>query len=342
MRRAVRTASQEMESFEAAAPETQRQPSDPAKAVFAGLDIGGTKTAVLVVDQLLNVVGRGAAPTVISSPPALVDAVYDVVVETLAEAGRMTGDLLAIGAGVPGMVDPRSGIVQLAVNLNLQTYPLGEALSSRFGVPVALENDVRAAALGAYRWLVDRTPVKHMAYLSIGTGISAGLVVEGTLFRGAHGMAGEIGHITFDPTGDLCACGLHGCLETISAGPAIARRWLDGSGTAEDVFAAAQRGEFAARQAIEDAAEGMARAVQLLVMSYDVEKVVLGGGVLNAGDAYLEPIHSALAAMRRQSTLAARMLPAEKVVAAPRDADVARWGAVLLALEAYENPQRRR
>lgn len=287
----------------------------------------------------MKVLGRGASPTVISSPEALVDAIYDAVVETLAGAGKSSADLLAIGAGVPGMVDPQSGIVQLAVNLNLQTYPLGEALSSRFGVPVALENDVRAASLGAYRWLVESTPAAYMAYLSIGTGISAGLVVDGSLYRGAHGMAGEIGHVTFDPNGDLCACGLHGCLETISAGPAIARRWLDGNGTAEEVFAAAQRGDIAACQIIESAAEGVARAVQLLVMSYDVEKVVLGGGVMNAGDAYLEPIHNALAAMREESALAERMLPPEKVVAAPRAADVARWGAVLLALQVYESPR---
>ena len=134
------------------------------------------------------------------------------------------------------------------------------------------------------------------------------------------------------------ACGLHGCLETISAGPSIARHWPQGDGTAEAVFAAAEQGDPAARQVIERAAEGVARAIQLLVMTYDVETVVLGGGVMNAGDAFLKPIHTVLAGMRDESSLAERMLPAGKVVAAPPDADVACWGAVLLALQAFNDP----
>lgn len=309
--------------------------------MFVGLDIGGTKTAVLVVDQALNVLGRGAAPTIIDSPQQLVDGIYAAVVDTLDRCAATTADLLAVGAGVPGMVDPQSGMVQLAVNLNLQKYPLGPALEACFGVPVALENDVRAASLGAYRWLNDREPVHHMAYLSIGTGISSGLVVEGRLYRGAQGMAGEIGHVIFETQGPLCRCGLHGCLEAISAGPSIARHYAAGDGTAESVFKAAEKGDSAAREGIDHAASGIARAVQLLVMSYDVEKVVLGGGVLNAGSAILDPVYEHLAGMREKSSLAMRMLPAEKVVAAPAEADVARWGAVLLALEAFKDPAAR-
>ena len=131
----------------------QRHKEGPKPGLYAGLDIGGTKTAVLLVDGAQTVVGRGAAPTVTSSPSDLVDNIYDAVVETLAQCNKTVADLLAVGAGVPGMVDPQSGEVRLAVNLNLQAYPLGSALSDRFGAPVALENDVRAASLGAYGWL---------------------------------------------------------------------------------------------------------------------------------------------------------------------------------------------
>lgn len=316
----------------------QRYKEGPKYGLYAGLDIGGTKTAVLIVDGAQTVVGRGAAPTVTSSPQELVDNIYEAVVNTLGQSNKTVADLLSVGAGVPGMVDPQSGEVRLAVNLNLQAYPLGSALSERFGAPVALENDVRAASLGAYGWLSRQMPLHYMAYLSIGTGISAGVVVDGRLYRGAQGMAGEIGHVIFDPHGDPCACGLHGCLETISAGPSIARHWPQGDGTAEAVFAAAEQGDPAARQVIERAAEGVARAIQLLVMTYDVETVVLGGGVMNAGDAFLKPIHTVLAGMRDESSLAERMLPAGKVVAAPPDADVACWGAVLLALQAFNDP----
>ena len=318
-------------------PERQVQSEQSAPGCLVGLDIGGTKTAVLIVDRAMNVLGRGTAATVVTDPQALVDGIYNAVAQTLANRGRTTDDLLAAGAGVPGMVDPHTGMVRLAVNLNLQKFPLGPALSERMGVPVALENDVRAASLGAYRWLNERSPVSHMAYLSIGTGISAGLVVDGRIYRGTQGMAGEIGHVIFEPQGPLCRCGLHGCFEAISAGPAIARHYKDGDGTAESVFLAAGQGDPAAVAVIAYAAEGVARAVQLLVMAYDVDKVVLGGGVLNAGEAFLSPIYESLARMREQSGLAARMLAADKVIAAPREADVARWGAVLLALGAYED-----
>jgi len=317
-------------------PESLGQREQLAPGYLVGLDIGGTKTAVLVVDRAMNVLGRGTAATVVTDPQALVDGIYNAVAQTLAKSGRTTAGLLAAGAGVPGMVDPHTGMVRLAVNLNLEKFPLGPALSERLGVPVALENDVRAASLGAYRWINDQTPVRYMAYLSIGTGISAGLVVDGRIYRGTQGMAGEIGHVIFEPQGPLCRCGLHGCFEAISAGPAIARHYGAGDGTAESVFLAAEQGDPAALAAIEQAAEGVARAVQLLVMAYDVDKVVLSGGVLSAGDAFLRPINESLARMREQSGLAARMLVPDKVIAAPREADVARWGAVLLAQAALE------
>lgn len=305
---------------------------------YAGLDIGGTKTAVLIVDDALQVVGRGVAPTVVADPEQLVSATVETVREVMIASGADPARLLAVGAGVPGMVEPESGHVRLAVNLKLQHYALGETLAQRFKVPVALENDVRAAALGAFRWLNGLTPVQHMAYLSVGTGISAGVVLEGRLHRGAHGMAGEIGHVIFDPQGAPCLCGLNGCLETISAGPSIARQWPQGDGTAEAVFRASQQGDPQARSIITRAGEGIARAIQLLVMAFDIQKVVLGGGILNAGEAIMEPIQASLAAMRASSRLAEQMLPPDLVLVAPREADVARWGAILLALQAAVVP----
>ena len=304
--------------------------------LLVGLDIGGTKKAVLLVDRALTVVGRGTAPTDVSSPQNLVDGIYRAVMDTLAASGSDDGRLLAIGAGVPGMVDPQTGLVQLAVNLNLESYPLGEALAARFGVPVALENDVNAAALGAFHWLNQQQKLDDMVYLSLGTGVAAGIILNGRLHRGKQGMAGEVGHIVFDPDGVRCACGLHGCLETIASGPAIARAYEGGDGTAQAVFAAARKGDVRAQAAVRRSAAATARAIQLLVMSFDVEKVVLGGGVLGAGEAFLDPLEEALDVMRKDSPVASRMLPANKIVAAPPAADVARWGAVLLALKALE------
>jgi predicted NBD/HSP70 family sugar kinase len=118
----------------------------------------------------------------------------------------------------------------------------------------------------------------------------------------------------------------------------MARRWAQGDGTAESLFSAAAAGEIAAQRAIDEGAAATARAIQLLIMTYDVEKVVLGGGVLNAGEAFVGPVNAALDEMRARSDLARWMLAPEKIVAAPPHADVARWGAVLLATMALGKP----
>src|SRR5690606_9462847 len=122
-------------------------------------------------------------------------------------------------------VDPYTGEVANAVNLNLeQPFPLGGLLAERFHRPAYLENDARIAALGAYRLVSQEEPVRQMAYRTLGTGLSAGLVLNGALYRGVNGLAGEIGHMVVEPEGRLCACGLCGCLETIASGSAIDRQ----------------------------------------------------------------------------------------------------------------------
>jgi glucokinase len=303
-----------------------------------GLDIGGTKTAALLVNETGQPVGEAECPTDISGPDRLVSRVVETVELALQQAGHSRAYLVAAGVGVPGQVDSINGDVRLAVNLNLtEPYPLAEVLSSALGVPVRLENDVRAAAWGAFHWVQDSEPVRNLAYLSIGTGIAAGLVLDGQLYRGAHDMAGEIGHISVDPAGPRCLCGAVGCLEALAAGPAIAAaagtiRSRNGQplSTAE-VFAAARRGDPHACRIIERVSFFLARAVYLLVMTYDVEKVVLGGGVTRAGLAFEEPLRNALADLRADSSLAAAMLPERLISLVPTDYNAGLIGAVLIA-----------
>ncbi len=173
-----------------------------------------------------------------------------------------------------------------------------------------------------------------MAYLSIGTGIAAGVILNGQLYRGANGMAGEIGHITIDPAGERCACGQIGCLETIAAGPAIVRQaeragWVVTH--AGEVYAAAQNGHPLAQAIINRVSESLSRALQWLVMTYDVEKLVLGGGVTSAGTAFLEPIFQALARLRADSPLAQALLPDTKLSLLPTGFNAGAWGAIALA-----------
>lgn len=306
---------------------------------FLGLDIGGTKTAALIAQPDGRAVGQASMATDATTPESIIRCVLAATHLALADAGLSTVGLVAAGAGVPGLVDPTNGTVRLAVNLNIHTpYPLGEALQEALHVPVVLENDVRIATLGAYQWLHDTAaPPRSLAYLSIGTGIAAGIILDGRLYRGANGMAGEIGHIPVDPAGPRCACGAYGCLEAVASGPAVAAYAAEVLGdpalTTGDVYALAAAGNQSARHVAARASHFLGRAIYLLIMSYDVDLIVLGGGVTHAGAAFWQPLEKALDEMRDESALVRAMLPPEKVALLPSTYNAGAHGAVRLAQE---------
>ncbi len=320
-------------------------PSD--QSLLIGLDIGGTKIATAVADVNFQILSATSQPTETADPDKLVDSVVTAVYSALDNIHAAPDQIAAVGAGVPGLVDPAAGDVHIAVNLNLHQYPLGETLAARFNAPVVLENDVRMAAVGAYQYVHQQETARRLVYVSIGTGVAAGLVLDGQLYRGANGMAGEIGHIIVDPAGVRCACGLTGCLETIIAGPGIVRQWLakkpERRGadpvTAQTVFTAARQGDADARQVIQRVGYFTARAIQWLVMTYDADKIVFGGGVVKAGDVLMQPVFEALAQFRAQSKLAKTLLPAAKVQLLPSNYNAATWGAILLAQQALQTKE---
>ncbi len=150
-----------------------------------------------------------------------------------------------------------------------------------------MENDVKAAALGAHHLLgmADGVGAHSMAYLNLGTGLAAGIVIGGRLLRGGHGVAGEIGHVPVDPSGVTCACGQRGCLETVASGSAVARMWpTTDPEPARALFAAAAAGDGRATDARDRFLAGVAAAVRLLVLATDVDQVVIGGGLSALGD----------------------------------------------------------
>jgi glucokinase len=309
-----------------------------------GVDIGGTKMEAIVVDGRQQVLSQVIRPTQTENSQRLLNGVVEIIQAALHKSELGASDLAAVGIGIPGQVDPHSGEVRLAVNLNLTTYPLGPVLSTRFGVPVYMENDVRLAAVAAYHYQNQRQPLHHLAYLSVGTGIAAGVVLNGRLYRGASGMAGEIGHIVVDPQGPICSCGQQGCLESLASGPAVINRvnQLLGQAAGEkqngriftsagDVYQAAANGQAVARTVVNQTSSHLARAIQWLIMTYDVEQVVLGGGVTHIGQPFLQPLLHQLSRLRSQSQLARTMLQSHKVTQLPSSYNAGVWGAILLA-----------
>jgi predicted NBD/HSP70 family sugar kinase len=315
----------------AATDATATSTSADGRGPVAGVDIGGTKIAVLIVDADGAVLGRATRSSSAGDQDGAAEAIVACLDEALATADLTRDDLRAVGVGVPGRVDPQQGTVTLAVNLGWHDFPLKDALEERLGRPVIVENDARAAAIGLHERGV-LGGLGDLAYLAVGTGIAAGVVLDGALHRGARGLAGEIGHAIADHDGPTCTCGQQGCLEAFASGPAIARRAK--AETARDVYRAAAAGDAAAAALVDDVGRRLAWAVHLLVMTYDVERVVIGGGVSHAGDLFAAPIHRELARLRAASPLAGELLPDDIVEILPSEAEAGAWGAVAIARRA--------
>jgi glucokinase len=301
--------------------------------IFAGVDVGGTWTDAVVVDGGGAVLGRSRRPTNPDGADGIVDSVAEAVADAAASADA---DPAGVGVGIPGQVDPASGTVRLATNLRIDVLglPVGSILRERLGIPVTLENDVRAAAVGAYEHLrsTSEPALRSLAYLGIGTGISAGLVVDGRLHRGRDGMAGEIGHVVVEANGPRCRCGLDGCLEAVAAGPALQRLWPDGDGRpAEAMFEAATAGDPTARRLTEEVIDRYVLAVQWLGAAWGADLIALGGGIGSIGDPLLVPIRERLAGWAARSELASWVLPPERVVSLPAGLLAGAIGAAALA-----------
>lgn len=292
-----------------------------------GLDVGGTKTDAVAVDAAGTIVGRVRLATGWGAD-AVTETVLDAVRALGSESGVDAAAIRSVGIGIPGQIEPGTGRVVHAVNLGVDELDLVAATQSRLGVPVGVENDVKAAALGAFAL---HGGSGSMAYLNLGTGIAAGIVSEGSLWRGARGTAGEVGHISVDPAGPLCRCGQHGCIEALAGGGAIAERWgRAGALPVRDVFDAADAGDAAARELRAGLARGVAAAVRVLVLTADVDAVVFGGGITALGDRLMADVRAELAASAEASPFMRSLHLEDRVELLPAGSPAAALGAALV------------
>lgn len=296
-----------------------------------GLDVGGTKTlGVLVAPD--GAVGPSVRLAARPGAAGVAGTAAEAVHALVAQAGLTPGALAGVGIGLPGIVDPAAGRVEHAVNLAIETaVPLAADVSTALGgVPVRLENDLNVAALGAAHLLPD--PAPDLAFLALGTGLAAGLVLDGRLRRGASGVAGEIGHLVHVPGGLPCPCGQRGCLEQYASGGALSAAW-PGPGdrpAPAALFAAADSGDAGAVAVRDRFAGAVAAAVRVLLLTTDVAHVVIGGGVSELGDPLLRVVRARLDDEARDSAFLAAMHMAERVSLAPRGVPVGAVGAALV------------
>lgn len=296
--------------------------------LYVGMDIGGTKTAAVVIDETGSLGASTHLPTVTGN-----DGVVETAVRALGElaeqSGCEIGDFASVGVGVPGQVDSQRGEVRYAYNLRVASLALADLLKARTGLEVSLDNDVTAAAIGAAHLLdLDGCAV----YVNLGTGLSAGIVVDGRPWRGARGLAGEIGHLPVDPRRRPCPCGQYGCLETVASGSALKSYWPAGGEHPGWVLAdAVARGDSDAREALELLIDGAAGAVRALGVAIAPDTVVIGGGLRKIGDPLIEGVRERIASWESESSFLAGFELSGRLRVLPEDIPAATVGAALSA-----------
>lgn len=314
------------------------------KDQIVGIDLGGTHFRIGLFDREGHILRRRSWPTEAESgPDTVIQRLAAGVLELCAPEGL--DQVVAIGVGSPGPLDPWRGVIIHTPNLpGWNEVPLRDILSSRLGVPVFLGNDANLAALGEMLFGAAMG-CRDVVYFTVSTGVGGGVITDGRLLLGAHGLAGELGHTTILPNGPLCGCGNHGCLEALASGTAIARearlrltagepsRLLEMAGgdvakvNAELVSRAAAQGDALAGEVFQNAAYHLGIGVANVLHAFDPDIVVLGGGVSLAGDMLFSTVRRVV----QERAMPAYRLTANIVPAALGD-DAGLMGAAALVL----------
>jgi glucokinase len=287
------------------------------------MDVGGTGMKCALVDSEHRVVHAERHPTGRErGPEAVVRTILEVATGLAARA-----KVSAIGVVVPGVIDEANGVASFSANLGFRDYPLRDKVSGALQLPAAIGHDVRAGGLAEAR-LGAGTGISDVLFMPIGTGIAAAHVVNGTVVSGAHGAAGEIGHIVVRPGGPQCGCGLKGCLEAIASAASVQRRYAELSGkslTAAQISGTLDTDPLAARvweETIDALSDGLLTGQAL----YDTELVIIGGGLAESGETLLGPLRESFA---KKATF--HRVP--KMMKAKLGDEAGCLGAALLALE---------
>ncbi len=276
-----------------------------------GIDLGGTNIKAALVNVTTGeITGMTAVATQAhEGHDAVIQRMADLAHDIIAKSGKQKSDIGGIGVGLPGLLDLEHGLTLFLPNLHGQwrSVPVRQELSEKAGLPVALLNDARSATMGEWKFGAGRG-VESCALYTLGTGIGGGLILNGELYLGIGGAAGELGHISVDLNGPRCNCGSRGCIEAMASGPAIAaagvKAVMQGATTRitamcqddlnlitpELVCQAALAGDQVAREIYDTAGAAIGYGIANIVIALTPRRIIIGGGVAAAGDLILEPI----------------------------------------------------
>ena len=293
-----------------------------------GVDLGGTNLRIAAVDSSGKVLEKVTSGTEVRRGRDRVIHEMCTSIQAMAVKFRnRAGGLLGIGIGVPGIIEMQTGMLRESPNLpGWSDYPVHEEIESRLGTHVVLENDANAAALGE-KWMGAASTVDDMCMITLGTGVGGGIVLQGKIWHGMTGMAGELGHITVDPSGPPCGCGSNGCLEQYASATAVKRMAVEAiaNGHASElarvmsesaefsskvVYQMAVQGDAPAREIFVTVGRALGTAISDVINIFNLPMYVVGGGVASAWEAFAP---SMMERVRKNSFVYKATAPAENV-----------------------------
>ncbi|WP_416958212.1 ROK family transcriptional regulator [Streptomyces sp. Agncl-13] len=272
---------------------------DGGRALFIGVKVTGDEIIGVLADLCCRIRVARHVPLTDHDPKAVLSTIADLAQELRVEADDLGIQVLGLGLAVSGDVDRGEGVVRYSPFLEWRDVRLAELAAMTTGLPVTVDNDVRALTV-AEQWFGAGAGLTDFAVVTVGAGIGCGLVVHGRVVAGAHGVAGEIGHVVVDPGGPLCHCGNRGCVEAIAGDAAIVARVREVTGvqvadTAE-ALALAHRGDAGAREVYARAGEAIGRGIATVANLLGPERVIISGEGLAAYDLFAEQIRDSFAA----------------------------------------------
>lgn len=317
---------------------------NPHRGYVVGMDMGATHVTMLLANYAAHVVKDIEWTIDIDDgPQKIISQIDEHLHQMLMEMNLRMEEIKAICLGVPGPVVLRGGMVsEPPIMPGWDKFPIESYIQSLWDVPVTLGNDAELGAIGEWAYGAGRGE-ENLAYVKVGRGIGAGLLLDGQIYHGADGSAGEIGHITIDENGPLCSCGNRGCLEAVAGGNAVARRAMGlvkkGQRTelamirpvdsiqSKDVIAAACNGDLIAQQILSETGAHLGTAIAGLVNLFNPSMIIVGGGVSQIGDLLLEPIRQTV--QKRSLRMASKRLRISTALLGRRSSAM---GAVVQAL----------
>lgn len=273
---------------------------------YIGVDLGGTNIAAGVVSEEGKIISQGSVPTLSSRHYSeIVKDMADLCLKITEEAGLSLNDIKAVGIGSPGSIDNKNGVVAYSNNINMDHTPLAEELQKHIKLPVNIENDANAAAYGEY--VINGGGVDDFVFITLGTGVGGGVIINKKIYRGFNGVGGELGHVTLVHGGEMCSCGNAGCWEAYASVTALIRQTKEameknpeslmheyaekeGKVSGRTAFEAAKAGDAAAQNVVDGYVKYVADGIVGMINIFQPEKLVIGGGISKEGDYLLKPI----------------------------------------------------